>query len=56
MYDDDIIFTEELKLPHPEMYKRAFVLEPLAQIEPYLVHPIKNMNVTELLEIAKKDE
>ena len=56
MYDDDIIFSEELKLPHPEMHKRVFVLEPLAQIEPYLVHPIKNMNVTELLEIAKKDE
>ena len=56
MCDDDIIFSEELKLPHPEMHKRVFVLEPLAQIEPYLVHPIKNMNVTELLEIAKKDE
>lgn len=56
MYDDDVLFTEELKLPHPEMHKRTFVLQPLAQIEPYLVHPIKKMNVLELLEQLKAGE
>lgn len=56
MYDDDIIFTDELKLPHPEMHKRIFVLQPLAQIEPYLVHPVKKTDVLEMLEQAKKGE
>ena len=50
MYDNEVIFTDELKIPHPEMHKRVFVLQPLAQIEPYLVHPIRKMNVSELLE------
>lgn len=56
MYDDDIIFSDELKLPHPEMHKRVFVLQPLAQIEPYLLHPIKKENVLEMLEKATKCE
>lgn len=49
MYGDMVLFTEELKLPHPEMYKRDFVLKPLSQIEPYLIHPIMRKNTLELL-------
>lgn len=49
MYGDEVIFTDNLKIPHPEMHIRDFVLKPLTQIEPYLVHPIKGENVTELL-------
>lgn len=56
MYDDDVIFTDDLKLPHPEMHKRSFVLEPLSQIEPYLVHPITKINVAEMLEAINKGE
>lgn len=56
MYDDDILFTEELKLPHPEMHKRTFVLKPLAQIEPYLIHPIRRINVIEMLEQVEKGD
>ena len=56
MYDNDIFFTDKIKLPHPEMHKRTFVLQPLAQIEPYLVHPITRMNVLEMLEQAKKGD
>lgn len=50
MYGNEVIFTDDVKIPHPEMHKRDFVLRPLCQIEPYLIHPVKNMNVSELLE------
>lgn len=49
LYDNETIFTDTLKIPHPEMHIREFVLTPLVEIEPYLVHPIKNKTVAELL-------
>lgn len=54
MYDDLVLFTDNLIIPHPEMYKRDFVLKPLAEIEPYLVHPILKYNVQELLKRIEK--
>jgi 2-amino-4-hydroxy-6-hydroxymethyldihydropteridine diphosphokinase len=38
-YDDQIIATPELTVPHPRLLKRRFVLEPLLEIAPALVHP-----------------
>lgn len=54
MYGNLVLFTDDLKIPHPEMHKRNFVLQPLSQIEPYLIHPILNINVTDLLCKLKK--
>ncbi|OOB80570.1 MAG: 2-amino-4-hydroxy-6-hydroxymethyldihydropteridine diphosphokinase [Epulopiscium sp. Nuni2H_MBin003] len=48
IYGDEIILEENLKIPHPEMHLRDFVLKPLLEIEPNLIHPIKNMNIIQL--------
>ena len=37
LYDDLVLKTPELTIPHPNMYQRRFVMEPLAQIAPELV-------------------
>lgn len=48
LYGNDVVYTEELKIPHPELHKRTFVLGPLSELEPYFIHPIYKKNVTEL--------
>ena len=47
-YDDLIIDTEELHIPHIDMHNRNFVLEPLAQIAPYKRHPILNQTIEQI--------
>lgn len=46
MYDEVVMQTNRLTLPHPLMHKRRFVMEPLAEIAPDAVHPVfhKTMN------------
>lgn len=50
LYNNDIIDKTELKIPHPEMHKRRFVLEPLSDIAPDAVHPALKKTIVELLE------
>lgn len=47
LYDGTVLSTNELSLPHPAMHLRAFVLEPMAEIAPGMVHPVfgKTMRV-----------
>ncbi|MCD6544257.1 MAG: 2-amino-4-hydroxy-6-hydroxymethyldihydropteridine diphosphokinase [Flavobacteriaceae bacterium] len=40
LFDDDILFYNDLKVPHPRMLERKFVLVPLAEIAPNVIHPI----------------
>lgn len=49
-YDDLVLEMEELCIPHVEMHKRTFVLEPLHDIAPYKRHPVYGKTVHEMLE------
>lgn len=49
-YDDEIIKTERLTVPHPDMKNRMFVLKPMCEIAPYFVHPVYKKTMLKMLE------
>ncbi len=54
LYEDEqghslILQDADLVLPHPEMHRRAFVLGPLAEVAPEMIHPIQCLTALELL-------
>lgn len=49
LYNEQIINTEELIIPHPKMHLRRFVLEPLSEIAPDILHPTLQKRVSNLL-------
>jgi 2-amino-4-hydroxy-6-hydroxymethyldihydropteridine diphosphokinase len=53
IYGKNIVEEDGLVIPHPEMEKRAFVLIPLLEIEPDLVHPRTKEPVRKLLKKVK---
>jgi 2-amino-4-hydroxy-6-hydroxymethyldihydropteridine diphosphokinase len=55
-FDETEIQTEELQIPHPLIHERQFVLIPLAEIDPGLIHPVLRKTVQELLENLKQDQ
>ena len=51
-YDDLILNTTSLVIPHPRLHERGFVLLPLMDIDPELVHPVNQKSVRELVALS----
>jgi 2-amino-4-hydroxy-6-hydroxymethyldihydropteridine diphosphokinase len=49
-YDDLVLRTEALDIPHPRMHKRRFVLRPICDIDPWVLHPALKQPAKALLE------
>ena len=49
LYDDLILQTGTLSIPHPRMGERDFVLRPLTEIAPELRHPVSGLKIEEML-------
>ena len=47
-YGDAIIDEPDLHVPHPEMHKRRFTLEPMAQLAPHFIHPVFKKEILQL--------
>jgi len=50
LFDNLVVDGEDLKIPHPLMQERDFVLKPLAEIAPKVKHPVLQKSIKELLE------
>jgi 2-amino-4-hydroxy-6-hydroxymethyldihydropteridine diphosphokinase len=53
-YGDQVIEKPELVIPHPRLHQRAFVLVPLVEIAPDLVHPVSGQTIKQLFKAAKE--
>ena len=50
LYEDEVLQIPELTLPHPLMHERKFVMDPLAEIAPFVVHPVLKERIKDLKE------
>ena len=50
LYEDLVMHEPDLTIPHPRLHERRFVLEPLAQLAPDVVHPVLQRPIGALLE------
>ena len=55
-YDALVLETPQLVLPHPHLHERAFVLIPMMDVAPDLVHPVKGKSIRELLTLTSASD
>ncbi len=55
MYDDLVMDNGNLSIPHPLMHKRRFVLVPMNEIAPEVIHPVLNKSIREILDGLSED-
>ena len=55
-FDEEKIQLEELRIPHPFLHERQFVLIPLAEIDRSFIHPVLKKSIGELLEALSEDQ
>lgn len=48
LYEDEVLQIPELTLPHPLMHERKFVMDPLTEIAPFVVHPVLKERIIDL--------
>ena len=48
-YNEDVLESPDLVIPHPQLHLRRFTLEPMNEIAPGLIHPLLNKSISELL-------
>ena len=53
-FDDEVINTEKLTVPHIDMENREFVLKPLMEVDPYVRHPLTGLRAEDMLKKIKK--
>ena len=56
LYGEDVVEERGLKIPHPAMQDRRFVLEPLVEIAPEAFHPRLKRSARELLQVLSADQ
>jgi 2-amino-4-hydroxy-6-hydroxymethyldihydropteridine diphosphokinase len=54
-YDDLVVNKPSLVIPHPRLHERGFVLLPLMEIAPSLVHPVTQKSVREMAELSNSE-
>lgn len=52
-FDKEVINTRALTVPHPRLHERRFVLAPMAELAPTLIHPKLNSSISEMLAAIK---
>ncbi len=55
LYGSQIVHSPELIIPHPRMHKRGFVLQPLCDIDPDIIHPVSGKSLRYLLDHLHDD-
>ncbi|MCF8092342.1 MAG: 2-amino-4-hydroxy-6-hydroxymethyldihydropteridine diphosphokinase [Desulfotignum sp.] len=55
-FDDRVLKTDEIEIPHPRMHERHFVLRPMCDIDPGAIHPVFSMTTEALFRKIEKQK